>query len=82
MKILENAERVLAIEILAACQGLEFLAPLKTSAPLEAARRALRRKIPRLTADRVLSEDIGHMTDLLRSGEILRVVERTVGALI
>ena len=82
LRILENAERVLAIEILAACQGLEFLAPLKTSAPLEAARRALRRKIPRLTADRVLSEDIGHMTDLLRSGEILRAVERTVGALI
>jgi histidine ammonia-lyase len=81
MRILENSERVLAIELLAACQGLDFLAPLKTSPALEATRKALRREIPRLVGDRVLSSDIERMTDLLRSGKILHAAERVGGSL-
>jgi histidine ammonia-lyase len=81
LRILENSERVLAIEILAACQGLDFLSPLKTSPALEAARRAVRRRIPRLVRDRVLSADMDRMTDLLRSGEILHAAERVSGRL-
>jgi histidine ammonia-lyase len=79
--ILENAERVVAIEMVAACQGLDFLAPLATSPPLEAARRAVRRKIPRLEADRVLSDDMARMTALLRGGEIRGAVEKVTGPL-
>jgi histidine ammonia-lyase len=81
MRILENSERVLAIELLAACQGLDFLAPLKTSPALEATRKALRREIPRLVGDRVLSSDMERMTDLLRSGKILHAAERVGGSL-
>lgn len=36
IKVVENVEHVLAIELLAACQAIEFLRPLKTTAPLEA----------------------------------------------
>jgi histidine ammonia-lyase len=34
-EVIENVERVIAIELLAACQAIEFLRPLKTTVPLE-----------------------------------------------
>jgi histidine ammonia-lyase len=34
-EVVENVERVIAIELLAACQAIEFLRPLKTTVPLE-----------------------------------------------
>jgi histidine ammonia-lyase len=80
-RILENAEQVLSIEFLAACQGLDFLSPLKTSPPLEAARRAVRRAVPHLDSDRVLSRDLARILDLVRSGSIRRQVEEVTGAL-
>jgi histidine ammonia-lyase len=80
-QVLENAERVLAIEILAACQGLDFLAPLKGSPALEAGKRAVRRLVPRVEEDRVLSKDIESMVGLMRSGRLREAVERTTGSL-
>jgi histidine ammonia-lyase len=79
LRILENAERVLAIEFLAACQGLELLSPLKTSAALRAALRAVRKVVPSLGEDRVLSEDIERMTALLQSGKVLAAAQRVAG---
>jgi histidine ammonia-lyase len=35
LTVVENVERVIAIELLAACQAIEFLRPLKTTRPLE-----------------------------------------------
>lgn len=35
VQVVENVERVIAIELLAACQAIEFLRPLKTTTPLE-----------------------------------------------
>ena len=43
---LENAERVVAIELLAAAQGIDFLRPLESSPPLEVAHRAIRARSP------------------------------------
>jgi len=81
VRILENAEQVVAIEMLAGCQGLDFLAPLRTSSPLEAARRVIRRVVPTLESDRVLSGDIKQMVDFLRSGTIRAAVEKITGPL-
>lgn len=36
LQVVENVEKVIAIELLAACQAIEFLRPLKTTEPLEA----------------------------------------------
>jgi histidine ammonia-lyase len=57
-KVVENLERVLAIELLVAFQAMEFLRPLATSPPLERVRQALRRVVAPLRKDRVLSEDL------------------------
>ena len=43
---LANAERVVAIELLAAAQGIDFLRPLESSPTLEAAHRAIRARAP------------------------------------
>jgi histidine ammonia-lyase len=56
--IVELAERVLAIEFLAAAEGLEYRKPLKPGLGALAAYEHLRSMAPRLTDDRVLSTDI------------------------
>lgn len=57
-KIAVNAAGVIGIELLAAAQGLEFHAPLKTSAPLERVRAAVRAKAAPWTQDRYFADDL------------------------
>ena len=56
--IVENLSRVLSIEMLVAFQAMEFLRPLRSSAPIERARRAFRRGVPPWKKDRILSTDL------------------------
>ncbi len=67
-QIVENAERVLAIELLAAAEGLDYRAPLRSSVTIERARGAIRELSPRLTTDRVLSYDIERVAGAIRDG--------------
>ena len=53
-----NLERLLAIEFMVAAQALEYRRPLRSSDRIEAIVAAYRKTVPRLTGDRVLSEDI------------------------
>jgi histidine ammonia-lyase len=66
----ENATNVVAIELLAAAQGCDFHAPLRSSAPLERVRARLREKVPSLDHDRYLAPDIAAAAALVRSGAI------------
>nr|CAD7568868.1 unnamed protein product [Timema californicum] len=45
LQVLDNVERVIAIELLAACQAIEFLRPLKTTVPLEEVYNVIRSSI-------------------------------------
>ncbi|MDH4466706.1 MAG: histidine ammonia-lyase [Bacteriovoracaceae bacterium] len=65
LKIIENTRRVLAIELLCAGQALEFLRPLKTTAPLEELHSKLRTVVPKMNGDRVLSDDIEAAANLI-----------------
>jgi len=65
----ENAENVLAIELLAAAEGLDFRAPLRSSKPIERARELIRAMAPRVTQDRSLSPDIERMAEAIRAGQ-------------
>lgn len=76
---LRNAETVVAIELLAAVQALDFHRPLASSRPLEAARTALRELVPPLVEDRALSHDFQKAIALVRSGELLEAVEEALG---
>jgi len=66
----ENAVNVVAIELLAAAQGCDFHAPIRSSAPLERVRARLRERVPSLEHDRYLAPDIADAADLVRSGAL------------
>ena len=66
------AAHVIAVEVLCACQALDLLAPLKTSAPLQQVHAHVRSLVPPLTADRPPSSDIERISRALLSGELIR----------
>jgi histidine ammonia-lyase len=63
----DNTCGILAVELLAACQGLDFRAPLKTSQKLEQAKQLLRDKVPFYDKDRYFAPDIENAKVLLAS---------------
>jgi len=67
----ENLTQILAIELLAACQGCDFHLPLLSSPPLERVRALLRAAVPMLTDDRHLAPDMQAAADLVRSGRLV-----------
>ncbi|WP_151671034.1 histidine ammonia-lyase [Nitrincola schmidtii] len=66
----ENTRGVIAIEWLAACQGLDFRKGLKTTATLEKARVLLRNKVAYYDKDRFFAPDIQSAIDLLESNQL------------
>jgi histidine ammonia-lyase len=72
MPMIENAMNVVAIELLAAAQACDFHAPLPSSAALERARAALRKKVARLGEDRLMAPDIAEACALVRSGALVQ----------
>ena len=77
-RAVELLEAVLGMELLTACQALDFLAPLRTGAVAERARAALRAKVPRLAEDRILAPDIEAAAALVRDGTLAGIA-RAVG---
>jgi histidine ammonia-lyase len=80
-QVLANAERVLAIELLAGAQAIEFLAPLEPGVGARAARDAVRALSPRLADDRPLAGDIEAVAQSLRDGSFVAAVEADAGEL-
>ncbi|MEM1266421.1 MAG: histidine ammonia-lyase [Pseudomonadota bacterium] len=74
-KMTQNLGAILAIEAIAAAQGIGFRAPLRTSPPLETAIARLRTRVPDLSEDRVLAPDIAAATDLVQTGALLEGLE-------
>lgn len=68
LEIIENTETVLAIEYLAAAEGIDFHRPLKTSPVLEKIHDRIRRDIPHMEKDRIMSIDIQKAVSILKSG--------------
>ncbi len=74
LSMADNAAGVIAVELLAAAQGLEFHRPLRSSRPLESVLRLLRQKVPRLEHDRYFAPDIEAARALIISGALRRHV--------
>ncbi|HSI96838.1 MAG TPA: histidine ammonia-lyase, partial [Gaiellaceae bacterium] len=79
--VLDNAERALAIELLAGTQAIEFLAPLRPGEGVCAVHDFVRTLSSRLSEDRSLSADIERVADAIRSGAVLAAAEERLGAL-
>ncbi len=81
-QIIDNSQAVLAIEMMAAAQAVDFRRPLKPSPGVEAAYRVIRKYVAFLDEDRPLYDDINRLKEVVASGEILEAVEEAVGELI
>jgi histidine ammonia-lyase len=67
--IVDLAEHLIAIELLAAAEGLEHRRPLKAGRGVERAFAMVRNLAPPLTHDRPLSRDIAHVAEAIRRGD-------------
>lgn len=66
----ENGGRIVAVELLAAAQGIDMRRPLKTSPALQAVHTALRQRVPFLDQDRPLAPDIEVAYAMVREGRL------------
>ncbi len=83
-EILDNVEHVLAVELLCAAQAYDLITEEKKMVGGKGTRLAyqvIRDKVPFLAEDRELSLDIEKIVALIRSGKIIRVVEKALGKL-
>jgi histidine ammonia-lyase len=70
-----NLLNIIAIEFLAACQGIDFRKPLQTSSSLQQAHNALRARIPFATQDRLLADDIEATAEVIRTPTVQRLAD-------
>ncbi len=75
-KILNNLEKILAIELLCAAQAFDFRRPLKSSIILEECHKYIRNQIPHINEDTILSEYINSALDIIKSNELLKISQK------
>ena len=80
-EILKNVQYIVAIECLAAAQGIDFLAPLTAGKGTGAAHHAIRQAVPHLEEDRMLAPDIRTIRAMIADGAIVAKVEEVIGEL-
>jgi len=77
-EILRNVEYIIAIELLCAAQGIYFRGPDRLGKGTKAAYSLLRKHVPMLREDRILSKDIEAVVELIRSGQLTNTVKEIV----
>ena len=70
LEVINNLEKILAIELLHAAQSLEFRRPNKFSLPIEKTLSKIRKNVKKLEGDRVLSIDIEVMINLIEKQDL------------
>ena len=74
--MIRNTAHILAIELLAAAQGIDFLRPLRSSPPLEAVHALVREGSPSVESDRYLAPDIDRAARLVTDGSLSRIFRK------
>jgi histidine ammonia-lyase len=78
LQIIENVEKILAIELLTAAQAFEFRKPLKSGVLLDEVHKYIRKKVSFAEKDRVFSEDIEVAIEIIKSGSIINVIQQVI----
>lgn len=82
LKVYENVEQVLGIELFTAAQALDFRKPLRPGRGVEIAHEFIRKHIPHATEDQYFRDDISRAVDLICRRELIRKVEQNITELI
>jgi histidine ammonia-lyase len=75
LSVVENVERILAIELLCAAQAIDLRAPLRPGRGTAAAHAEIRRHVATAIEDRSYAQDIEALTGLVRSGALAAAAE-------
>jgi len=75
LRIVKNLEKILAIELLCAAQAFDFRRPLKASVIIEQCHNHIRKKIPHISEDRILSNYINSAIEIIKSNELLKIAQ-------
>lgn len=73
--VLENLEYILAIELMTACQAIEFRRPLRSSIILEHAHEFVRQQVSFANEDRIFGDDIRRIKTMIESFSFIREAE-------
>lgn len=77
-----NTRRIVAVELMAAAQGIDFCRPLTTSDPLERAFAQVRTVAPRVTEDRFFGPEIEHVAEQIATGAFDDLAGKQVSAFV
>ncbi|MFQ5512419.1 MAG: aromatic amino acid lyase, partial [Candidatus Krumholzibacteriia bacterium] len=77
-KISRNVQKILAVELVCGAQALDFHRPLKGGRGTEAAHAFIRRHVPFIEQDAVLSDYLQSMEAAVEDGSLMRAVESTL----
>jgi histidine ammonia-lyase len=77
-QVLENTEYIVAIELLCACQAVDFRGPEKLGKGTRIAHTIVRQNVPRFVEDRVPSGEIEKTRQLIKSGTLISRIDETV----
>lgn len=80
-RVLDNLEFILAIELLSACQAIEFRRPLKSSALLEFAHDYVREFVGFAEEDRIFADDINKVSGLIKDFSFVEKVNKFASSL-
>ncbi|MBV6479715.1 MAG: Histidine ammonia-lyase [Ignavibacteria bacterium] len=80
--VLNNTKRIIAIEFLCAVQGMDYHRPLKSGKGSEAAYSYIRKRMPHLSEDKITSELMGEMNEIIFSPGFLKYVEKKSGKIL
>ena len=80
-QILDNSWYVIAIELMAGAQAVEFRKPLKAGKGTQVAYDFVRKHVKMMVEDRPVQHDINNLAAAVKSGELLDAVEHAVGKL-
>jgi histidine ammonia-lyase len=76
--VVRNVETVLAVELLCAAQGIDFLAPLRPGKGSSKAHELIRQHVPTLEEDRMISKDISEIVSLIQESNFIDEVGRAI----
>ena len=78
MDIIESTWRILAIELLCACQAADLQQAEKLGLGTKIAYSTIRSEVPMLREDRVLSDDIEKVYEMIKTGKLVKEVEKHI----
>lgn len=76
LRVIENVEKILGIELFYAAQAMDYHTPMKSGKIMTAIYEKVRKLIPPVVSDRVMYEDMETAIELIRSGELVSLANQ------